>query len=168
MIEVTIYSVLYSLLTRHRIVLLKEVMGERYLPIWIGIPESDAIANHLQGTTIPRPLTHDLLLNVIRELNGTVHYIVINDLADDTFFARIGVEHDGQIKLIDARPSDAMALGVRANVPIYVEPAVLARAGILESPDIRGQDAASETSDEELGAFREFLDTLDLDKLEGD
>ncbi len=168
MIEVTIYSVLYSLLTRHRIVLLKEVMGERYLPIWIGIPESDAIANHLQGTTIPRPLTHDLLLNVIRGLNGTVHYIVINDLADDTFFARIAIEHDGQIKLIDARPSDAMALGVRANVPIYVEPDVLARAGILESPDIRGQDASAEAPEEELGAFRDFLDTLDLDKLEDD
>ena len=104
MIELTIYSVLYSLLTRHRIVLLKEVLGERYLPIWIGIPESDAIANHLQGTTLPRPLTHDLLLNTIRTLKGTVHYIVINDLVDDTFFARIAVavhERRGLQQILD-------------------------------------------------------------------
>ena len=168
MIELTIYSVLYSLLTRHRIVLLKEVLGERYLPIWIGVPESDAIATHLQGTSIARPLTHDLMLNVIRGLQGTVHYIVINDLADDTFFARIAIEHNAEIKLIDARPSDAMALGVRANVPIYAEPSVLARAGILSSPDIRGRPVGDADDDEELGAFREFLDTLDLDKLEGD
>ena len=168
MIELTIYSVLYSLLSRHRIVLLKEVTGERFLPIWIGIAESDAIASHLQGTGTPRPMTHDLLLNVIRSLNGTVHYIVVNDLAEDTFYARIAIEHDADIKLIDARPSDAIALAVRATVPIYVEESVLARAGILKSPDIRGTGASGGSSEEELGAFRDFLNTLDLDRLEGD
>jgi uncharacterized protein len=165
MIELTIYSVLYSLLTRHRIILLKELEGGRFLPIWIGIAESDAIASHLQGTTIPRPLTHDLLLNVINELQGTVHYILVNDLADDTFYARIAVEHAGEIKMIDARPSDAIALAVRATVPIYAEENVLDRAGILKSSDIRGETHTDSSIDDELGVFRDFVDTLDLDKL---
>jgi bifunctional DNase/RNase len=165
MIETSIYSVLYSLLTRHRIVLLKELQGERFLPIWIGMAESDAIATHLQGTSIPRPLTHDLLLNVINELQGTVHYILVSDLADDTFYARIAVEHAGEIKMIDARPSDAVALAVRASVPIYVEEHVLERAGITRSSDIRGEGAPGSVSDDGLSVYRDFVDTLDLDKL---
>jgi len=165
MIEVSIYSLLYSLLSRHRIVLLKEVEGERYLPIWIGVAESDAIAARLQGSSVPRPLTHDLLLNVIHDLQATVHYVLVNDLADDTFYARIAVEHAGEVQMIDARPSDAIALAVRAGVPIYVEEDVLDRAGILTSPDIRGTTPPTAPSDDELGVFRDFLDSLDLDKL---
>jgi bifunctional DNase/RNase len=166
MIELAIHSVLYSLLTRHRIVLLKEVEGERYLPIWIGVAESDAIATRLQGASVPRPLTHDLMLNVISELQGTVHYVLVNDLANDTFYARIAIEHDGDIKLVDSRPSDAIALAVRASAPIYAEEHVMERAAILQSPDIRGAPTpASGLQDDELRAFRDFVDTLDLDKL---
>ena len=168
MIELNIHSVLYSLLTRHRIILLKELQGERFLPIWIGIAESDAIATRLQGTLIPRPLTHDLLLNVIQELQGTVHYIVVNDLADDTFYARIAIEHNSEIDLIDARPSDAIALAVRASVPIYAEESVLDRAGILKSHDIRGETPTDSSIEDALDVFRDFVDTLDLDKLEDD
>lgn len=162
MIEVSVYAVLYSLLSRYRIVLLKELQGERYLPIWIGQYESEAIAMRLQGTSVPRPLTHDLLLNVIVELGGVIQHILINDLSDSTFYARIAIERDGELQLVDSRPSDAIALAVRASVPIYVEESVLEKAGIVPSPEIR----LGVTPDEDkLDAFRDFLDSLDLDDL---
>ena len=88
MIELNVYSVLYSLLARHRVVLLKETDGERYLPIWIGQYESEAIAMRLQGAAVPRPLTHDLLVNTINEMGGTIRHVVVNDLNNNTFFAR--------------------------------------------------------------------------------
>jgi|YNPNPStandDraft_1061719.scaffolds.fasta_scaffold14770_1 bifunctional DNase/RNase len=161
-IEVSVYAVLYSLLSRYRVVLLKELQGERYLPIWIGQYESEAIAMRLQGTSVPRPLTHDLLLNVIIELGGMVQHILINDLSDSTFYARIAIERDGELQLIDSRPSDAIALAVRASVPIYVEESVLEKAGIVPSPEIR----LGVTPDEDkLDVFRDFLDSLDLDDL---
>lgn len=162
MIEVSVYAVLYSLLSRYRVVLLKELQGERYLPIWIGQYESEAIAMRLQGTSVPRPLTHDLLLNVIIELGGVIQHILINDLSDSTFYARIAIERDGELQLVDSRPSDAIALAVRASVPIYVEESVLEKAGIVPSPEIR----LGVTPDEDkLDAFRDFLDSLDLDDL---
>ena len=107
MIELNVYSVLYSLLSRHRVVLLKEARGEHFLPIWIGMSESEAIAIRLQGTVVPRPLTHDLLANVITELGGVVQYVVISDLIDNTFYAKIAIEHDGELRLVDSRTSDA-------------------------------------------------------------
>jgi len=161
MIELNVYSVLYSLLSRHRIVLLKETEGERYLPIWIGQSESEAIVMRLQETTVPRPMTHDLLCNVIKELGGNIQYVIVNDLNDNTFFGRIAVEHDDRLQLIDSRPSDAIALAVRASVPIYAAESVMDRAGIVSSPEIR-----EEVDDhEDLDAFRDFLDSLDLDEL---
>lgn len=163
MIEVSVYSVLYSLLSRYRIVLLKEVQGERYLPIWIGQYESEAIAMRLQGTSVPRPLTHDLLLNVITELGGVIQHVLINDLSDSTFYARIAIERDGALQLVDSRPSDAIALAVRASVPIYVEESVLEKAGIVPSPEIR---LSTSSEEDKLDVFREFLDSLDLDDLD--
>ncbi len=162
MIELSVYSVLYSLLSRYRIVLLKEKHGERFLPIWIGMFESEAIAMRLQGTVVPRPLTHDLLANVIAELGGEIQYIVINDLNDSTFFARIAIERDGELRLVDSRPSDAIALAVRTAVPIYVEESVMDKAGIVSSPDIRSEPP---TGQEDLDVFRDFVDSLDLDDL---
>jgi len=161
-IEVGVYSVLYSLLSRYRVVLLRESHGERYLPIWIGQYESEAIAMRLQGTSVPRPLTHDLLLNVIIELGGMIQHILINDLNDSTFYARIAIERDGELQFVDSRPSDAIALAVRASVPIYVEESVLEKAGILPSPEIRLGATADE---DKLDVFRDFVDTLDLDDL---
>jgi bifunctional DNase/RNase len=153
---------LYSLLSRHRVVLLKEADGERYLPIWIGPYESEAITMRLQGTTVPRPLTHDLLGNVIAELDGTVRYVVVNDLHNNTFYAKIAIERDGETQLVDSRPSDAMALAVRVSVPIYAEESVMEKAGIVTSPELRTSAAPPE---EELDVFRDFVDTLDLDDL---
>lgn len=162
MIELSVYSVLYSLLSRYRVVLLKELQGERYLPIWIGQYESEAIAMRLQGTSVPRPLTHDLLLNVIVELEGMIQHILINDLNDSTFYARIAIEHGGELQFVDSRPSDAIALAVRASVPIYVEESVLEKAGIVPSPEIR---LGATSEEDKLDVFRDFVDTLDLDDL---
>ncbi len=166
MIELNVHSVLYSLLSRHRVVLLKEVQGERYLPIWIGMYESEAIAMRLQGASVPRPLTHDLLANVISEMGGTVQYIVVNDLNDSTFFARIAIQMSrgprasGEVQLVDSRPSDAIALAVRVSVPIYADESVMDKAGIVVSPEIR--DMAG-PPDENLDIFRDFVDSLDID-----
>jgi hypothetical protein len=153
---------LYSLLSRHRVVLLKESEGERYLPIWIGMFESEAIAMRLQGTAVPRPLTHDLLANVVTEMGGVIQYVVINDLNDSTFYARLAIEHGGELQLVDSRPSDAIALAVRTSVPIYVEESVMDKAGIVTSPEIR---TSSATKPDQLDVFRDFLDTLDLKDL---
>jgi bifunctional DNase/RNase len=163
MIELEVYSVLYSLLSRHRVVLLKEAHGDRFLPIWIGQHESEAIAMHLQGASAPRPLTHDLLTSAIGQLGGRLDYVLVNDLANGTFFARLAITHAGGLTLIDSRPSDAIALAVRANAPIYAEPEVLLKAGILPSPDIRAQ---REDGPDGLDVFRDFVDTLDLDETE--
>ena len=164
MIELTVHSVLYSLLSRHRVVLLKEEGEERYLPIWIGAHESEAIAMRLQGVSVPRPLTHDLLANVIAQFGGVVKYVVVNDLSNNTFFARIAVQRDGELQLVDARPSDAIALAVRVSAPIYAEESVMEKAGIVASPEIR---ATTPAEAEQLDAFRDFVDTLDLDDLGG-
>lgn len=164
MIELNVYSVLYSLLSRHRVVLLKEARGEHFLPIWIGMSESEAIAIRLQGTVVPRPLTHDLLANVITELGGVVQYVVISDLIDNTFYAKIAIEHDGELRLVDSRTSDAIALAIRTSVPIYAEESVVERAGIVNSPEIR-TNVVAEADEEGLDVFRDFIDNLDLDDL---
>jgi len=161
-IELSVYSVLYSLLSRHRVVLLKENDGERFLPIWVGMFESEAIAMRLQGAAVPRPLTHDLLANMVGELGGTLKYVVVNDLSESTFYARIAVERNGELRLVDSRPSDAIALALRAQIPIYAEDGVMAKAGIVSSPDVRAEASGKK---DELDVFRDFVDTLDLDDL---
>ena len=158
MVEVKVESIQVSLMTEHRVVLLKEVDAERLLPIFIGPYEAEAIAIRLRGIEVPRPLTHDLLNNVIGDLGGEISHIVVNDLRNDTFYARISVDVNGQRMEIDSRPSDAIALAVRADVPIFVEEEVMA-AGIVPEEDITGTD------DEDLSAFRDFINTLDLDDL---
>jgi len=142
------------------VVILKDVNAEWYLPIWIGPYEAEAIAIRLQNVEVARPLTHDLLHNVIAEMGGKVSHIVVDDLHSDTFFASIAVGLNGRQLKIDARPSDAIALAVRANVPIFVEENVMAQAGIVPETDV------SEGEEEEgLSAFRDFIDQLDLDNL---
>lgn len=162
MIELNVYAVLYSLLSRHRVVLLKEALGERYLPVWIGQNEAEAIAMRLQGASVPRPLTHDLLASVIIELGGTLQHVLINDLSNSIFFARLSVYQGGATRLIDSRPSDAIALAVRAEVPIYADEDVMKRAAILPSADIR---QAPPSKPDDLDVFRDFVDNLDLDGL---
>ncbi len=163
MIELRVYSVLYSLLSRHRVIVLREVEGERYLPIFIGTAESESIALKLQGARVARPLTHDLLVNVIAEMGGVLEYVVVNELSDNTFFARLAVQRDGETIMIDSRSSDAIAIALRAAAPIYAEERVMDSAGILESPQLSLEAGPREDG---LDVFRDFVDSLDLDDLE--
>lgn len=168
MIEMTIESIRVSLMNFQRVIILKEKDAERYLPIWIGPSEADAIALQLQEVSVARPLTHDLLRSVIGALGGTVMSIVVNDLNNDTFYARIILDVHGQHVEVDSRPSDAIALAVRVKVPIFADEAVLDKAGIVVDHD-QGQGEPSDQMDEEevkrLSVFKDFIDTLDLDDL---
>lgn len=161
MIEVEIDSIRVSLMSEHRVIVLKALDEELYLPIWIGPYEAEAIAIRLKDVDIARPLTHDLLNNVIGEMGGNISHILVCDLRDDTFFALINVDLNGQRLEIDSRPSDAIALAVRAGVPIFVAESVMDQASITPEEDI-----AEETEGEEdLSAFRDFVEGLDLDDL---
>jgi len=162
MVEVSIDSVRVSLMSEHRLVVLREVGADRHLPIWIGQCEAEAIAIRLRSMEVARPLTHDLLQNVIHEMGGEVTRVVVSDLRDDTFHALVVVEQGGRTLEIDARPSDALALAVRVEVPIFVEERVMAEAGIVREADL---SKAAEAEDAKLSAFRDFVDHLDLDDL---
>jgi bifunctional DNase/RNase len=166
-VEMVVESIRMNLLAPHRIVVLREVKRERYLPIVIGVPEADAIAIKLQNHDVPRPLTHDLLHSVIGALNGRVTQIIVNDLMGETFYARIVLDVDGRHVEVDSRPSDAIALAVRAGVPIYVDEAVLDR-GAIEPEEARRPDAErpeERVKDEQLAPFRDFINQLNLDDL---
>ncbi|MGD0765156.1 MAG: bifunctional nuclease family protein [Dehalococcoidia bacterium] len=172
MIEMSIESIRVSLMNYQRVVILKEKNAERYLPIWIGPAEADAIAVRLQDVSVARPLTHDLLRSVIDALGAEINCIVVNDLANDTFYARIVLYVSGHSMEIDSRPSDAIALAVRANVPIFADESVLEKAGVLldkEGEKGEGDDKTVELNPEELekmSAFRDFIESLDLDDFE--
>jgi len=173
MIEVMIDSIRISLVSQHRIVLLREVDSERQLPIWIGPCEADAITIELQDVKVARPLTQDLLKNVITELGGTVSHVLIKELSESVFHARlfIDVEGEREPREIDCRPSDAIALAVRAKVPIFISEEVMDAAGVEPEPDIQeaGEDSAEEMIDGvDLDAFSDFLDTLDFDDFGGE
>jgi bifunctional DNase/RNase len=164
----TIESIRVSLMNYQRVVILKQKDADRYLPIWIGPAEADAIAVRLQDVNVPRPLTHDLLRSVIDQLGAQISSIVVNDLANDTYYARIMLTVGEKSIEIDARPSDAIALAVRAHVPIYADESVLEKAGVR----ISDEDAAAEGGErapvkeeelERMSAFRDFIESLDLD-----
>jgi len=175
MVEMTIDSIRVSLMNYQRVVILKEKAAERYLPIWIGPAEADAIAIKLQGVTVPRPLTHDLLCSVITALGATVNSIIVSDLKNDTFYAKIIFDVDGTQMEVGSRPSDALALAVRAEVPIYADEAVLDKASIMLDKETgkpigqqagEGKAGSKEVSEDELkrmSAFRDFINTLDLE-----
>lgn len=167
MVEVSIDSVRVSLMSQHRVVVLKEKEGDRYLPIWIGPFEADAITIELQGVEVARPLTHDLLKSVVTLMGAEVLRVVINDLNNDTFYARIVLEVEGEEVEVDSRPSDAIALAVRCSAPVLVADHVMDRASILPEEDVRdeseeGAEAAA-VDDESLDAFRDFVQGLDLE-----
>ena len=164
MIEVTIASIRVSLMSQHRIVVLKEESGARFLPIWIGPFEADAITIQLQGVQVPRPLTHDLLKSFIREMGVKVSHVLVSELRNDTFFARIVVDVNGKSMEIDARPSDAIALAVRVGAPIFVAEEVMGLAAIAPEEDISAE-AATPEEEVSLEAFRDFVQSLDLDDL---
>lgn len=171
MITAIVHSIRASLLSNHRVVLLKDVNAERYLPIWIGPFEAEAIALALQHIEPPRPMTHDLLKMVIVELGGTVSYILINALVDNTFHGRIVVKIGGRQTEVDSRPSDAIALAVRCNAPIYVSEEVMAQASIVPSPEVElpaSVEPVTPEEEEHLSVFREFLEGLDSEEEQKD
>lgn len=189
MIRVTVDSIRVNLLTQSRMVMLREVDNRRYLPIWIGAFEAEAIGSAMQGHEPPRPLTHDLLKNIITELDGTVQYIAVVELQENTYFARIVVEVRGVRREIDARPSDAIALGIRVDAPIFVEEQVLDQAGVTLNEDEEDEDEEEtskpplplpsarrepretreepeerDVSEENLSIFRDFINSLENKK----
>lgn len=176
--EMFIDSIRLSPMNYQRVVILKEKDADRYLPIWIGQFEADAIAVKLQEVKVPRPLTHDLLGSVIDAMGGVVKRVVVSDLQNDTFYAKIILEYgenaNGHSKEVDSRPSDALALAVRFNVPIFVEEGVLSKAGVhldeeTEKAAGDGAEAGSVPPGEEemkgMSAFAEFVEGLDLGDL---
>ena len=151
--EVVVESFRVHMLSSQHVVLLKEIDRERYLPIWIGPWEANAIATRLQGVTPERPMTHDLFIATLAELGVKVQRIVVSSLAEETFHATIELERDGKTYAIDARPSDALALAVRTGIKIFASTSVLDRAGVEPETQV----------DEKLEVFREFVNSLDVD-----
>ncbi len=175
MIEVIIDSVRVNLMSPSRLVVLRETRGERYLPIWVGPYEAEAITVALQEVEVSRPLTHDLIRNMLNSFQARILRIEIVNLRENTFYGNIVLEQNGREINIDSRPSDAIALAVRAHVPILVNPDVMAEASIVPEKDIpegaAGQTSKErsavpppvEESSERLDVFKNFLDKLDLD-----
>ena len=163
MIEVKIETIQVSLVSPHRIVVLKERAGERFLPIWIGACETAALALHLQNVRAPRPMTHDLIVTLLNQFNARLDHVLISALKDDTFYAQLVLDILGQERIVDSRPSDAMAIAVRLQAPLFVDESVLDQAGVLPDPSLLDEHNA-----EELDVFRDFLNRLDLDNLPTD
>ncbi len=175
MIEMIIDSIRVSLMNYQRVVILKEKDTERYLPIWIGPNEADAIAVRLQGVNVPRPLTHDLLNSMVNALGASVNSIIVTELKNDTFYAKIILNVDGEQMEIDSRPSDALALAVRVDAPIYADEGVLDKAGIMldketgkplsvePAADKGSGKKVSEEEMKKMSAFYEFINSLDLE-----
>ncbi len=186
MIEVTIDSVRVNLMSPQRLVILREVGADRYLPIWVGPYEAEAITVALQEVEMIRPLTHDLLKNVFATFNAKVKRIEIVALKEDIFYGNIVADVNGQETNVDSRPSDAIALAVRAHVPILVHESVIQNAGITPESDMgttggettettattekppRAAGPMPDFNPERLSVFEDFMGKLDLDKLDKD
>lgn len=165
MVEVEIDSIRVSLMSQQRIVILKEMGSERFLPIWIGPYEAEAITLSLQDVEVQRPLTHDLLRNVLNQLGAEVLRVNITELRDEVFYAQIVIQVNGTEMQIDSRPSDALALAVRVHVPVFVSEQVMDEASSVPEQDLEGREVEGEP-DERLDVFKDFVQTLDLDDLE--
>ncbi len=175
MIEMVVDSIRVSLMNYQRVVILKEKATDRYLPIWIGPSEADAIAVKLQSVSVPRPMTHDLMNTIVDALGASINSIIVSDLKNDTFYAKIIINIDGEQMEVDSRPSDAIALAVRVEAPIYAEEGVLDKAGILldketgkllsetsETDKIDGKQITEEEM-KKMSAFHDFINSLDME-----
>jgi len=173
MIETVVESIRVSLVNQNRVVILKEVDGPRHLPIWIGVWEAEAIAMEIQGVNAARPLPYDLVKSIVADLDGQIERVLVSDLTDEIYYATIVLRHGDRTVDIDARPSDAIAIAVRAKVPILVSERVMDRASLVPDDDDDTATPAAveaETSagaagpdDERLTVFRDFINTLDLE-----
>ncbi len=154
-IEMAIKGLMVDPITNMPIIILRDTDGQRVLPIWVGIFEANAIALQMENISTPRPMTHDLLRNVIRDLSGTVTKVVVSDLRDNTFYALIYVQTPTDVVAIDARPSDAIALALRSHAPIFVEDTVIDNA--------KGVDFSTEKADSDR--LQKWLESLDPEEL---
>ena len=190
LVEMVIESVRVHMLSNRHVVILKDTAGDRYLPIWIGAWEASAIAMRLQGLTAERPLTHDLFAAALERIGVRVNRVVISELADETYHARLHLERDGVEVEVDARPSDALALAVRTETQIFADEDVLAQAALAADPDedVTGEDADADDepgsegaggsrrrrppiesigdapADPRLDMFRDFVNSLEHDQ----
>jgi bifunctional DNase/RNase len=152
-----IYGVSFDLVGKQPIVLLKTADGNKFLPIWIGHPEAAAILMKLQNASTPRPMTHDLVTDILGQLNAEVVRITVTELRENTFYAQITVQQDGSEVEIDSRPSDAIALAIRADAPIFVADRVIEESAIeFEGEEVNEEEMVSE--------FRKFLDHVSPDE----
>ena len=151
--EMDIYGVSFDLVGKQPIVLLKTKDGNKYLPIWIGQPEAAAILMKLQGATTPRPMTHDLLTEILGQLDAHVVRITVTELRENTFYAQVTVQMDGNEVEVDSRPSDAIALAIRAEAPIFAADDVIEESAI----EFEGEDVNEE---EMVAEFKRFLDDV--------
>jgi bifunctional DNase/RNase len=178
MIEAVVDSIRISMVNQQRVVFLREVSGERHLPIWIGPFEAEAIAMELQGVQAKRPLPYDLLKSVITDLGGRLARIEVTEVREQIFYAQLVLEINGRIVPVDARPSDAIALGVRAKVPILVAESVMDEAGVElaatsedeEDEPLKGEGldeppTTPAAGEERLSVFRDFINSLDIDDI---
>jgi uncharacterized protein len=155
--EMVIYGVSFDLVGKQPIVLLKTADGNRFLPIWIGHPEAAAILMKLQGASTPRPMTHDLVTEMLSQLDAQVVRITVTELKENTFYATITVQQDGSEIEIDSRPSDAIALAVRSDAPIFAADSVIEESAIeFEGEEVNEEEIVSE--------FKNFLDTVSPDE----
>ncbi len=175
--ELVIDSIRISQMNYQRVVVLKELETNLFLLIWIGPTEAEAIAVKMQGMTVPRPLTHDLLVDLVKTVGGSFEHILVNDLQNETFYAKVVIRVGDQTHEIDSRPSDAMAVAVRAEVPIYVADAVMEKAAIsmdqdtgqpIPAPDDSATEAEPVTEEElqKLSAFTDLINELDMEDFE--
>ncbi|MEE2884904.1 MAG: bifunctional nuclease family protein [Chloroflexota bacterium] len=172
MLELEIESIRVRQETQQRAVVLKVKDSDLYLPIFIGPFEVEAIRFKLMDVEVQRPMTHDLLGSVIGDLGATIESIVVSDLKNDTFFAKIVINYNGNVVEVDSRPSDAIALAVRANAPIFASDDVIEKAAVTlavensdgddETSELNEQTEVGEEELEKLSAFTDFIDSLDL------
>lgn len=151
--EMVIYGVSFDMVGKQPIVLLKTVDSNKFLPIWIGHPEAAAILMKLQGASTPRPMTHDLIVDVLGELEVKCTQVAVTELRDNTFFATITMQIAGRDIEIDSRPSDALAIAVRSGAPIFAAEEVIAESAIEFEHDV-------EDTEEVVDRFKEFLDQV--------
>ena len=155
--EMVIYGVSFDMVGKQPIVLLKTADGNRFLPIWIGHPEAAAILMKLQGASTPRPMTHDLVTEILSQLDAQVVRITVTELRENTFFAEITVQQDGSEIQIDSRPSDAIALAIRADAPIFAADDVIEESAIeFEGEELNEEEIVSE--------FKQFLEHVTPDE----
>ena len=158
--QMAVYGVSFDLVGKQPIVLLKTVDGNRFLPIWTGHPEAAAILMKLQNASTPRPMTHDLVTDILSQLDAQVVRVAVTELRENTFFAQVTIQQDGSEIEVDSRPSDAIALAVRAEAPIFVADEVIEESAI----EFEGEEITDADLEKEVTKFRSFLENVTPDE----